>query len=135
MQSEGWITADGVLAPAHDAAHVHWGGNWRMPTKQELEDLNSKCDWTRTSTNGVDGFVVRGKGDYASNSIFLPYPGYGSWTGLTSSGSGGYYWSSVPVSASSQDAWDLGFYVGYRYSHNLSRWCGQSVRPVQGVAE
>ena len=32
LQSEGWITAEGVLAPEHDAAHAHWGGDWRMPT-------------------------------------------------------------------------------------------------------
>ena len=25
LQSEGWITADGVLTPEHDAAQVHWG--------------------------------------------------------------------------------------------------------------
>lgn len=28
LQSEGWTTADGVLAPEHDAAHTHWGGGW-----------------------------------------------------------------------------------------------------------
>ena len=44
LQSEGWITADGVLAPEHDAAHIHWGGDWRMPTKDEFDALNSKCD-------------------------------------------------------------------------------------------
>ena len=26
LESEGWVTADGVLAPEHDAAHVQWGG-------------------------------------------------------------------------------------------------------------
>ena len=25
LKSEGWITVDSVLAPVHDAAHVHWG--------------------------------------------------------------------------------------------------------------
>ena len=48
LQNEGWITADSVLVPEHDAAYVHWGGNWRMPTKQELADLNNMCDWTWT---------------------------------------------------------------------------------------
>ena len=54
LQSEGWITADGVLASAHDAAQAHWGGSWRMPTLQELDDLRDNCDWTWTSMNGVD---------------------------------------------------------------------------------
>ena len=55
LQSEGWITADGILTSAHDAARAHWGGGWRMPTAQELSALNDNCDWTWTTTNGVGG--------------------------------------------------------------------------------
>ena len=65
LQSEGWIFSQGdtyVLAPEHDAAHVHWGGNWRMPTYQELDNLCGKCDWAWTTQNGVNGYVVRGRG-------------------------------------------------------------------------
>ena len=72
LKSEGWITSDRVLVPEHDAATVHWGGTWRMPTKEELDALNSNCDWTWATINGVNGYVVRGRGEYASNSIFLP---------------------------------------------------------------
>ncbi len=133
LQSEGWITADGVLAPAHDAAHVHWGGNWRMPTEQELSDLNSKCDWTWTTMNGVNGCVVKGKGVYASASIFLPCAGRGNGTSLYDAGSHGDYWSSVPGSGSS-NAWSLDF--GSSYHSTSYRYCyrsyGRSVRPVQG---
>ena len=136
LQSEGWITADGVLAPEHDAAQVQWGGGWRMPTKQELSDLNSKCDWTWTTMNGVNGYVIRGRGDYASNSIFLPAAGYGDGTSLIDSGSRGYYWSSVPLSGSYNYSCYLCFYSGH---HNTSdyyyRCLGQSVRPVQGFTE
>ena len=58
LLSEGWITSDTVLAPEHDAAHVQWGGEWRMPTCQELNDLKSKCDWTWAATNGVNGYIA-----------------------------------------------------------------------------
>ena len=61
--------------PSHDAARVKWGGMWRMPTAGELYDLNNNCDWTWTTTNGVSGFVVRGRGVYASACIFLPAGG------------------------------------------------------------
>jgi len=51
LQSEGWVVNENgtyVLAPEHDAAQVQWGGGWRMPTYQELNDLcYNKCDWTR----------------------------------------------------------------------------------------
>ena len=134
LQSEGWITADSVLVPAHDAAHVHWGGNCRMPTKQELDNLNSKCDWTWTTQNGVNGFIVRGRGDYASNSIFLPCAGGGYGASLSDSGSGGDYWSSVPYSDYRNLSWYLYFDSGSHYTYDYSRFLGQSVRPVQGFA-
>ena len=136
LKSDGWITEDGVLAPEHDAAHVQWGGAWRMPTEQELDDLDSKCDWTWTTLNGVKGYVVKGKGAYASASIFLPCAGYGYGTSLSSAGSRGYYWSSVPASGSSKYyAWGLGFNSGFHYTSSSFRDCGQSVRPVQGFTE
>ncbi len=131
LQNEGWITADSALTPAHDAAHVHWGGEWRMPTKQELSDLNSKCKWTWTTMNGIKGYVVKGTGAYASASIFLPCAGNGNRTSLYA-GSYGGYWSSVPSSDDYYLAWDLYFGSGYHDTGRSSRYVGRSVRPVQG---
>ncbi len=134
LQSEGWITADGVLALAHDAAHVQWGGGWRMPTDQELGDLNNNCDWTWTTMNGVNGYVVRGRGIYVSNSIFLPAAGWGHGTSLYTAGSDGEYWSSVPFS-DGYGAWNLDFYSGGPHVDCYYYDIGQSVRPVQGFTE
>ena len=132
LQSTGWVTSVGigVLSPSHDAAHVKWGGGWRMPTAQEFDDLNSKCDWTWATMNGVKGRVVRGRGTYDSNSIFLPAAGSGEGTSLYYAGSHGLYWSSIPADVGS--AWVLYFNsgdhgTGYRYA--CSR--GFPVRPVQ----
>ena len=140
LLSEGWIVSQNgtwVLAPAHDAAHVKWGGKWRMPTNQELSDLNSKCDWTWMTTNGVNGWVVRGRGSYASNSIFLPAVGYGNGTSLDESGSRGRYWSSVQNSYANYYyySWWFDFHPSYHGTSNSgSRFHGMSVRPVQGFA-
>ena len=133
LQSEGWITSDGVLAPEHDAAHKHWGGDWRMPTSQEFRDLNSKCDWVWTSTNGIYGLIVSGKGDYASNRIFLPCAGGGGGTSLYDAGSHGQFWSSVPDSDYDQ-AISLGF-SGYHDMFGTHRFYGRSVRPLQGFTK
>ena len=136
LQSEGWITAEGVLAPEHDAAQAHWGGDWRMPTYQELYDLcYNKCDWTWTTQNGVNGYVVRGRGDYSEASIFLPAAGYGNGPSLYDAVSHGYYWSSVPYSGDSRHAHGLYFNSGYHYTRYNRRYYGQSVRPVQGFAQ
>ena len=141
LRSEGWIAADGVLAPEHDAAHVHRGGAWRMPTKDELSALDSNCDWSWTTRNGVNGYLVRGRGDYASASIFLPAAGCGYGTSLDDAGFYGLYWSSVPHSSYSGYAWDLYFGSSNHYMnvidrmYDIDRLYGQSVRPVQGFAE
>ncbi len=136
LKSEGWITSDNVLVLEHDAAHVHWGGNWRMPTDRELEDLNKKCDWTWAKMNGVYGYVVRGRGAYVSSSIFLPCAGVGYGSYLSNAGSYGYYWSSTPYSDFSDSAWSLDFGSGYFGRDYLNRrYNGRSVRPVRGFAE
>ena len=148
LQSEGWIISEDdslILAPEHDAAQKHWGGDWRMPTQQELEDLDSKCDWTWGLMNGVKGYIVRGRGDYASNSIFLPCAGYGYGTSLDEAGSGGYYLPSVlywhfrvfnPYLRSGGYARYLGFNSG---SHGTGSYgglsSGMSVRPLQGFTK
>ena len=105
-----------------------------MPTEQELKGLNNNCDWTWTTMNGVNGCEVRGRGDYASNSIFLPCAGSSSKTSLYSAGSRGCYWSSVPDS--DIYAWQLVFNPNYHGTDSVGfRSYGQSVRPVQGFTE
>ena len=136
LQSAGWVTSEGVLAPSHDAAHVHWGGGWRIPTEQELNDLNNKCDWMWKNRNGVNGYVVQGRGNYASASIFLPAAGYGEETWLYSIGSKGRYQSSVPVSGNFDlYQWGLEFDSGYHSTKSGGRYQGRPVRPVQGFTK
>lgn len=56
-----------------DAAHVNWGGKWRMPTKEECIELFEKCEWKETTVNGIKGYRITSKvRGYTSNSIFLP---------------------------------------------------------------
>ena len=135
LQSEGWITANSVLAPAHDAAKKHWGGDWRMPTDAEFFALINNCTTTWTTRNGAYGRLVTGKGAYADRSIFLPAAGGGDDSYLYNAGSDGRYWQSTSYSDDSGGAWYLyfgssGFYRDYR-----SRYGGRSVRPVRGFAE
>ena len=150
LQSKGWIVEgeerksllgtlfglreEGISTLEHDAAHVHWGGKWRVPTKQELNDLCEKCVWTWATTNGVNGYVVRGKGYFAPAIIFLPAAGYGVGASLYDSGSKGYYWSSVPYSGN-YSSWYLYFYSSYHGTNYSDRYHGFLVRPVQGFAK
>ena len=137
LEEEGWITSDGILAPEHDAAHVHWGGEWCMPDDGELDDLVEKCDWTWTKVNGVQGYVVRGRGAFASASIFLPAAGSGFGCQHTGGGLYGRYLSACSGSADSDcnNAWYLDFDSSNCEISNYYRYYGFSIRPVQKINE
>ena len=132
LQSAGYIDATGNLVAAHDVAHVHWGGEWRMPTRDEIDALINNCTTTWITTNGVPGRLVKGKGEYADRSIFLPAGGYGNDSSLFYPGLDGYYWSSTPYSVNSGFTWNLLFYSSYFRRINNRRFYGLSVRPVRG---
>ena len=56
----------------YDIAHVKWGDGWRMPTRDEINELWSKCTKRWTDINGVEGLIFIGSN---GNSIFLPAAG------------------------------------------------------------
>ena len=94
--SQKWIKYnddDGkkVLDLSDDAAHVNWGGDWRMPTYNEYEELKTMCTWTWTTQNGVYGRKVTGPN---GNCIFLPAAGQYFVSNIQDRGTRGYYWSS-----------------------------------------
>ena len=135
LQSDGYIDATGNLVAAHDAATAHLGAPWRMPTDAEFSALINNCDTEWTSRNGVSGRLVKGRGAYASKSIFLPAAGRGYDSDLYALGSDGNYWSSTPDSDYSNYAWSLYFYSGNFFRSNYGRYYGRSVRPVRGFAK
>ena len=116
------------LELSDDAAHVNWGGSWRMPTDDELTELWEQCTWTWTTQNGVYGRKVTSKTN--GNSIFLPAAGYRGGSSLDGAGSYGYYWSSSHYSGSPGGAWDVNFNSSNVGRINGSRCRGRSVRPV-----
>ena len=135
LQSDGYIDATGNLVAMHDAVTAHLGAPWRMPTDAEFSALINNCDTEWTSRNGVSGRLVKGRGSYASKSIFLPAAGDGYDSYLGGLGSSGNYWSSTPRSDGSDIAWYLYFNSGlFRRNFNY-RYYGQSVRPVRGFAK
>ena len=131
---------DPYLAAAYDAASLVCLGPWRMPTRTEIEKLVANTTTSWTTRNGVYGRLVKGKGAYASNSIFMPAAGIGSGGNLNESGSTGVYWSSTPNFTQTQFinyqncysyAYVLCFTSGAYGEVNLySRFAGGCIRPV-----
>ena len=119
-----------TLLPEDDAATAIWGGNWRMPTKEEFEELYNNTTVSWTTQNGVDGrLFVAANG----NTLFLPATGY-RWNGeLYYSGSRGNYWSSSLYTTT--PAPDIACQLFFTVNSNCgidgdSRDGGQPVRPV-----
>ena len=113
-----------------DAASVNWGGGWRIPTIDELEELRDTYNsiWVWTTQNGVNGYKVISKKN--GNSIFLPASGYRSGDNLYYEGSLGDYLSSSLSEIYSNNACVLDFNssdIGWNYS---LRYYGKSVRAV-----
>ena len=115
------------LDPDDDAAAINWGGTWRMPTDTEWTELRTECNWTWTTQNGVNGYLITGTNQ---NSIFLPAAGYRYDSSLSDAGSNGDYWSSSLTTGNPNYAWGVYFYSGGVYRSGYLRYHGQSVRPV-----
>ena len=64
-----------VLELVDDAARVNWGGQWKMPTSGNFEELCEKCTWTLTTLNGTNVYKVTGPNGH---SIYLPATKYWS---------------------------------------------------------
>lgn len=77
-------------AVATDVATAKWGEGWRMPTKEELQELVEGCEWTWCTYKGVAGYKVEGSN---GNSIFLPAAGCYNGSSLNNAGKFGLYWS------------------------------------------
>ena len=129
---------DGILTLEleDDAAHVNWGGKWRMPTREEEEELYDMCTWTWTNMNGVDGFQVTGPN---GNSIFLPTSGLydgDSTDDIKRKDTGGWYWSATKNG--NRYACGICFPTPnnlYKNVPNHEREDGHVIRPVLGVTK
>ena len=133
----GFVDNKTVLDLEDDAAHVNWGGNWRMPTQEEMEELRGKCSWSWTTLNGVVGYLVTSRvAGYENSSIFFPAAGSRSGTYLSDVGTKGKYWSNTfGRYYSDESIYGCNFEMssGFSYSHSnygTIRYYGMSIRPV-----
>ena len=117
------------LLSEDDAARAIWGGNWRMPTNAEFEELLEKCNKEWTTYKGVNGWKFTSKKN-SSNWIFLPAAGSLVGPVLYNADTNGYYWSSSLKTDDPDRAWYLLFNSGNVYTYRSYRRYGQSVRPV-----
>ncbi|MBR1655384.1 MAG: hypothetical protein IJ698_03050 [Prevotella sp.] len=125
-----------ALDSSDDTATMNWGGKWRMPTSQEINELLNTvytiCEWT--TINGVNGIrvtsVVKG---FEGNNIFLPAAGIFRNSAIKYADEDAYYWSSTLYS-DPNGSYNAGLLYGsdvgnFKYVGN-HRYYGLSIRPV-----
>lgn len=122
------------LDSSDDAALINWGGNWRMPTKEEADELIKECDWKWTSEKGIKGCKITSKRN--GNSIFLPAAGRygGDYDIHEMDGVWLSYWTSSLYTEEPELACEFGYDADletYPPSCDAScRYDGLPVRPV-----
>jgi uncharacterized protein (TIGR02145 family) len=119
-----------TLLPEDDAATANWGEDWRMPTKEEWEELYNNTTVAWTTQNGVYGRLFTASN---GNSLFLPAAGYRYNSSLSNAGSNGRYWSSSLFTGSPSLAWYFFFRSDYYGMSNGDRCYSRSVRPVRSA--
>ena len=106
-----------ISGTQYDAAHVKWGGSWRMPTKEEAEELLSLCTKKKVTYRGQEGWLLTGPN---GNKIFLKP--------TTTSGN---YWTSTWGNYTEQVAWTIHGYTSLSVERKrCSLYAGRRIRAV-----
>ena len=114
-----------------DAARANMGGDWRMPTKTEIQELldNTDSEWVEDyNSTGVNGRKFTSKTN--GNSIFIPAAGLRSGSLSFYQGHFCDVWSSSVNILDPFNAWNLDFSSGGSLVAYMSRGYGLPVRGV-----
>lgn len=124
---------DGKLSldPEDDAAIVQWGGKWRMPTAEEIDELREFCVWELVGDyyNNED-VLSRLKSRINGNVLILPFAGALSERGGCEKDLSGNFWSSNLHPEYQGYARYLLVESRHRSTNMCCRYCGLSIRPV-----
>ena len=92
IKSKDDFTQDNYIGGGKDVVKEKWGGEWRLPTSSELDELVEECSFNLNNIDGTDVIEVIGPN---GNSMIMPYSFYGS----DGEGWYGFYWSSSVCSS------------------------------------
>ena len=88
-----------ILDLEDDAAYVHMGGKWKMPTKSQLEELLDNTTYNVVNINGVKGMMLTS--NINVQFMFIPFVG---WWG---NGSFDYAWFNANVLSSQMTTYNV----------------------------
>jgi len=131
--SRGSYTSSGAqLSLADDAAHAVLGGNWRMPSKADLDELAQYCTFASATVSGVAGVTVTSKSN--GKSIFLPLNGYINGTtfkGYTDNSPGARFWLlDCADSGKAYQQYTAKSNPAKNYDSSKDKYRGTPIRPI-----
>lgn len=118
-------TSKSIASTKYDVANCTLGEKWRMPTKEEFEELVDKCTFYWTTDNMVNGCIVVGPN---GNKLFLPAAGAMIDKDNETKSFRGSYW--MATSYDKKSAYYLRIGDGIHDIYNYSRYSGRSIRAV-----
>lgn len=126
---DGFVDNIILLEPEDDVVQALWGTDWRMPNRDEWEELILNTTSYRAELNGVEGWLFTASN---GNSLFLPAAGYW-WNGEHNEGLG-LYWSRLINKEFPYRTWGIHFNWDQCHICGSSDRCrGQSVRAVRTI--
>lgn len=134
---ERWICH--ISGTKYDIAHISWGEHWYIPTREEAEELLSKCSCSQKIIHGIKCFCFTAKN---GNAILLPAAGFKEWEQTADIGEQGYYGTGDAFWYNSgthhQFCWHLclGLHNYERFYYTTSgkyESCGVPIRPVTRI--
>ena len=125
----GFVDNKSELDLADDAAYINWGSGWRMPSDEQMKELQDYCTIEWTTVSGVGGLLFKSNRNNAS--MFFPAAGFRDESSLYNDGSCGYYYSCTLGAIDPSGNYRLYFYSDYGHWNSWDfRYFGCSVRAV-----
>lgn len=119
----------------YDAARHKLGNEWRLPTKEEAQELVDSCLWEVIACDTIVGYKITGPN---GNSVFFPFNGCYLDNQLKDVGAHVCYWTGSLARIESPESYD--YYkaniiwaspMHYREIISDSRRTGHCIRPVK----
>jgi len=111
-----------------DAAHVIWGGKWRMPSLEQIQELCENCRKIHTIYNGVN--VLKFLSNINGRYIILPAAGTFSAENEIDD-TRGHIWFRTRNNSDAEKAYSLSFSRVDYSIHSSWRKIGLNIRPVR----